>query len=494
MVALRQFVVRVVLGFAALVVSRALLEIAHVLGWYPERQLAALIMTPPSAAAIQTALWIIAAIVAVALWFGADYFLYRRKGRREIARDRSSAKFEDKIGSPTTTQGPPASFRLVLDANPSRIGDYTPVSAINITNIGPVDLDSRCLVSMEEFSGTWPPAMPKPLVLRTDGQIRGQRSGRFTLSKSQSKKIPLLFCGPVRKNEWYFFDENGGKHFLPAGPIKLVLRVYGGAEPITALVFIDTDAGWKAFPRLDIVPASFKLREDRSTAASSTRDWPIRELFAFIRPDLPLTSVQKIGPNVTIDNLDERWKPVGACVLKQLSLGKLHASGREHRRRRLQAAPIAAEFWRTARFTYWFLDSDGKDVLHAESDDGAQYSEIEVSGSEASEIWGRISLRDAAINVHEELRDIDGFFNQGKTPDEKLDHVALYILQAMPIEVKKPPATKWELLSDEEANQLMPGGGATWLGDDFNNEATRIVEARVKRKDVDRVISELKQS
>jgi hypothetical protein len=47
--------------------------------------------------------------------------------------------------------------------------------------------------------------------------------------------------------------------------------------------------------------------------APSMRDWPIRELFAFIRPDLPLTSVQKVGPTVTIDNLDGRWKPIGAC-------------------------------------------------------------------------------------------------------------------------------------------------------------------------------------
>jgi hypothetical protein len=34
------------------------------------------------------------------------------------------------------------------------------------------------------------------------------------------------------------------------------LRAYGGSEPITALVFIDADAEWNAFPRIDIVAAN----------------------------------------------------------------------------------------------------------------------------------------------------------------------------------------------------------------------------------------------
>jgi hypothetical protein len=128
------------------------------------------------------------------------------------------------------------------------------------------------------------------------------------------------------------------------------------------------------------------------------RDWPIRELFAYIRPDLPLTSVQKIGPNATVDGLDERWKSVGACVLKQLSLGKLHASGREFQgTKRLQAAPIPADFWRTATFTYWFLDDDGKQVLHASNDHRIQYSEIEVNGAEAN---AQQSDLDCSRSVH----------------------------------------------------------------------------------------------
>jgi hypothetical protein len=138
----------------------------------------------------------------------------------------------------------------------------------------------------------------------------------------------------------------------------------------------------------------------------AARDWPIRELFRYIRPDLPLTSVRRTG-NTTVDDLDERWEAVGACVLKQLSLGKLHATGRERRGgRRLQAAPIPSEFWRSARFTYWFLDHDGKEVLHAENTDGIQFSEIEVNGAEALTLWPNreISLFEAATRAYEQTR------------------------------------------------------------------------------------------
>jgi hypothetical protein len=57
-------------------------------------------------------------------------------------------------------------------------------------------------------------------------------------------------------------------------------------------------------------------------------DWPIRELFGHIRPDYPLTASKTVGV-ATSDDLDNRWKPIGDYVIKQLSLGKLHAAGRK---------------------------------------------------------------------------------------------------------------------------------------------------------------------
>jgi len=75
-------------------------------------------------------------------------------------------------------------------------------------------------------------------------------------------------------------------------------------------------------------------------------------------------------------------------VLKQLSLGRLHASGRQLREtKRLHAAPIPSEFWRDAKFTYWFLDEGLSVVQDAFNSKNDSYSEIEVDRTEAMAIW-----------------------------------------------------------------------------------------------------------
>jgi hypothetical protein len=151
-----------------------------------------------------------------------------------------------------------ADMTIVAQAYGAKIGDYTPISALLVSNIGDKDLE-KCIIQMEQFSGTIPSTMPMPLVLRTDGQIRGERSGRFMLSKGQPKTVPILFVGPTRKDEWYFIDEHGKKYFVPAGPAKMVIGVYGGVESVKALVNVDVDAGWEAYPSVKTVPMDFKL-------------------------------------------------------------------------------------------------------------------------------------------------------------------------------------------------------------------------------------------
>jgi hypothetical protein len=115
-------------------------------------------------------------------------------------------------------------------------------------------------------------------------------------------------------------------------------------------------------------------------------DWPLRDLFHYLAPNLPLRA-SSTG-NVRVDDLDSRWKEIGEKVIKQLSLGTLHASGRQHRGpRRYQASPIPAEFWRDAKFTYWFLDEDGTDNTHAANGSGTSYANIEVSRLDSLRIW-----------------------------------------------------------------------------------------------------------
>jgi hypothetical protein len=112
---------------------------------------------------------------------------------------------------------------------------------------------------MIEFSGTLPPNIAMPLTLRTANQIRGDERGRFLLSAGQEANIPLAFHRPQRANEWFLVDDSGTKHFFSADPTKIILRVYGGPAPGNALVFINTDAGWKALPTVSTVPSDVTL-------------------------------------------------------------------------------------------------------------------------------------------------------------------------------------------------------------------------------------------
>jgi hypothetical protein len=113
---------------------------------------------------------------------------------------------------------------------------------------------------MVEFSGTLTPNCALPLTLRSANQIRSNKRGRFLLSAGQEVLIPLAVHRPQRANEWFLVDEHGEKHFFSANPTKMILRIYGGPSPGNALVFINTDAGWRAMPTVSTVPSDATLR------------------------------------------------------------------------------------------------------------------------------------------------------------------------------------------------------------------------------------------
>jgi len=114
----------------------------------------------------------------------------------------------------------------------------------------------------------------------------------------------------------------------------------------------------------------------------------LRELFGRLAPQLPLTASQTNG-HTTIGTTNREWEAIGDEVLKQLSIGRLHAVGVGYQNltRRKNAAPIPQSFWETAKFTYWFLDDDGNGILDAKNAQGVEYSDIEVDRAEASTIW-----------------------------------------------------------------------------------------------------------
>jgi hypothetical protein len=141
--------------------------------------------------------------------------------------------------------------------------------------------------------------------------------------------------------------------------------------------------------------------------------WPIRDLFAHIRPDLPLTSLKRTGTTV-IDDLDPQWEAVGADVIKQLSLGRLHAIGRKEEYRpirHLAHALIPPDYWQSAKFYYCFLDPEGTVMDHVVNDDGVRYSELEVNRAEALATWPNgskeISLFEAATRAYEGTQNKD---------------------------------------------------------------------------------------
>jgi hypothetical protein len=114
----------------------------------------------------------------------------------------------------------------------------------------------------------------------------------------------------------------------------------------------------------------------------------LRELFGRLGPHLPLTASKKNGHS-TIGTDNKNWEAIGDEVLKQLSIGRLHANGVGYRNlaQRLNPAPIPQSFWQTAKFTYWFLDDDGNGILDAKNADNVEYSDIEVDRAEAESIW-----------------------------------------------------------------------------------------------------------
>lgn len=162
---------------------------------------------------------------------------------------------------------PAASFNVNLVAGFGQIGDYDCVFAVIVKNIESNEL-TKCLVQMEQISCARPEQMPMPLVLRTEGQIRGSRTGRFTLSPDQPKSVPVLFRNPTRNNEWFFIDENEKSYFVPFQPLKLIIGIYGGKFSGKALVNILVGDDWQAYPSLKIMPDDFVLSETEDSGTN----------------------------------------------------------------------------------------------------------------------------------------------------------------------------------------------------------------------------------
>lgn len=68
----------VVQPVCTLIIGRACLAVFHAYGWYPEQQLARLLLATPGVLESELILWGLAAVIGATLWAVADYFFYRR--------------------------------------------------------------------------------------------------------------------------------------------------------------------------------------------------------------------------------------------------------------------------------------------------------------------------------------------------------------------------------------------------------------------------------
>lgn len=68
----------ILLPLVGLICSHALLEVAHAFDWYPEKQLAAILIASPTIFQIEAVKWSLIAVLTALVWASAERFFYRR--------------------------------------------------------------------------------------------------------------------------------------------------------------------------------------------------------------------------------------------------------------------------------------------------------------------------------------------------------------------------------------------------------------------------------
>lgn len=144
---------------------------------------------------------------------------------------------------------PVPSFEIDIDQTVVPHGGTERFLALTLANLEQSELRDRVLVKLEQLDATYD-TFTLPLVLRTEAQMLEKRSGRFTLSSGETKRVPLLFRRPNRRNEWFMFDERGSHHFLGANEMTCVIAVYGGRQTARAQLHLTVGEDWAVSARL----------------------------------------------------------------------------------------------------------------------------------------------------------------------------------------------------------------------------------------------------
>lgn len=149
---------------------------------------------------------------------------------------------------PDETAGNQAAVSVQLVTGTPPFGDFTPVCAVRVMNEGTEHLEGKCLVRLEDHGIT---DMRDPLVVRTGGQITGNRTGRFTLSRGQHKLVPILFQDAVRRNEFRFIGEDGTNYLFMGKSCELVVAIYGADAPTKVRIRLDVGPNWNVNAKME---------------------------------------------------------------------------------------------------------------------------------------------------------------------------------------------------------------------------------------------------
>jgi hypothetical protein len=162
----------------------------------------------------------------------------------------------------------PESFGVRLDMSERQIDAYRMLLGLKIVNLSDVHLNDRCFVKIIEtdLGEAVTSMLPSEIALRTENQVRRGQKGqsRFTLSMGELKTVPVLFCEPHRRIDWFFLDENGKRFAFPVGKgrkVNVLVGVFGG-EPHVALITLEAGENWTAMASIKRVPNDFSLKKE----------------------------------------------------------------------------------------------------------------------------------------------------------------------------------------------------------------------------------------
>jgi hypothetical protein len=223
-----QFAATVGLALVSLVLSRALLELVRLYGWYPEQQVARLLFDSPGHLVDRLALWWIVAVLAVVVWASLDHAFHRMLWSRETQSEPASPEsFIERI----STQTEPLAQGLV----PSNVK-----RAEGNPNIGYVVTPDRTTI-LVLTPHQIVPARPREasVSFRTDMSlidslnvlsITDDRNGYFTITFAVPLKSDKLMCRPIppTANPTRVHTNRAGARILfePAVPDVITLRFW----------------------------------------------------------------------------------------------------------------------------------------------------------------------------------------------------------------------------------------------------------------------------